>query len=130
MYENKRVFLPISTWSRTPKVGVFGHNALGKAIEQSLSPNVDVFVADEELGVTIDNMMDFGPDVVFICEDVKLHESNRQNASVTEDAFLKLMRRTKSAVVVCSSLTPDIAERICNTVEDPEEIARFIYWPN
>jgi UDP-glucose 6-dehydrogenase len=129
MYENKRVFLPISTWSRVPKVGVFGHNALGKAIEKSLV-GTNTFIADPSFGVGIDNMMDFGPDIVFICEDVKLHDSKRQNASLTEDAFLKLMRRTKSAVVLCSSMTPDILERICNTIDDPEEIGRFLYWPH
>lgn len=128
MYEKKRVFLPISTWSRTPRVGIYGNTSMGKALENSLL-NVETFIADDSIGVSIDNLMDFGPDLVFISEDVKLHETGRMDATKTEDAFLKLLRRTKAAVVVCSTVTPDIAERMCASIDDPEEISRFLFWP-
>lgn len=132
MYEQKRIFLPISTWTKkTPKIGIVGHGALGKAIQSCFTDGqTETFICDEKFNLTIDDLLDFSPDITFICYDVELHESGRMDATKTEDAFLKLTRRCKTAIVICSTVTPDIMSRICATIDDPEDIQRFVYWPN
>ena len=131
MEQQKRVFLPISTRSRTPRIGIMGYTQVGRALESSFDRDqCDLFIVDDEYGLSVDNLMDFGPDLVFICYDIEVHESSgRQDASLVEDSFLKILRRTKAAIAVCSAVTPDIMERMCNTIDDPEDIARFIHWP-
>lgn len=130
MNERKRVFLPLSAWQRKMRVGITGFTELGQAIEESLH-DVKKFICADSLGVDIDNLLDFGPDLVFVCHDPVLHaSSSRQDATRVEDDFLKLIRRSKAAVVVCTPLTPDVVERMCNTIDDPEDIVRFMYWPN
>lgn len=130
MYEKKRVFLPLSTWNRKPKVAISGYTDVGRTLHQCMT-ECDSFVNDNTFGVTIDNMLDFNPDLVFICHDPVIHEeSGRQDASQVEDDFLKVMRRSKAAVVLTTPVTPDIMERMCNTIEDPEDVIRFMYWPN
>jgi UDP-glucose 6-dehydrogenase len=131
MDEQKRLFLPLSTRNRTPRIAIVGYSALGQAIEACFDKTqCNVFIADEKFDVNIDNVMDFAPDLVFVCYEIESHESGRMDATKVEDAFLKILRRTKSAIAVCSDLTPDIVERMCNTIDDPEDIGRFIYWPS
>lgn len=130
MAEQRRVFLPLATRQRQPRVAIMGYTDLGKAIEACFDKNqCNIFIADDGLNVTIDNVMDFAPDLVFVCYDIEIHDSGRMDASKVEDAYLKILRRTKSAIAVCSDLTPEIVERMCNTIDDPEDINRFIYWP-
>ena len=130
MYNQRRYFLPITNGSRKLRVGVLGQNNLGKAIYNSFNDNVEMFAVDEEFGVNIENLIDWMPDVVYICLDTKLHPgNNRMDASDIEDAFLKLIRRTKSAIALKTLVTPEIMMRMAKSIEDPEDINRFIFSP-
>jgi len=126
--QQKRVFLPVSAWNRKPRVGIIGDNNFVQNLSKCFV-DCELFVVDETNGLNIDNLLDFNPDISFISYSVKIHSSGRQEANATEDSFLKLMRRSKSAIVVCSTVTPDIMERMCNTIDDPEDINRFLHWP-
>jgi len=132
MNDQKRVFLPLSTRNRTPRIAIMGYTPLGEAIESCFDKDqVEIFIADEKFNVDVDNVMDFAPDLVFVCYNIEIHEgSGRMDASKVEDAFLKILRRTKAAIAVCSDVTPEIMERMCNTIDDPEDILRFIHWPS
>lgn len=130
MEQQKRVFLPLSTRARTPRVAILGYTELGRALEACFNKDeINLFIADDSFNVGVDEVMDFNPDLCLLCYDFEIHSSGRMEASLIEDAYLKILRRTKSAIALCSDVTPEIMERMCNTIDDPEDVNRFINWP-
>ena len=82
-----------------PIVGIVGHGRMGTAVERSLVPHVDRFLCDPKYNVTIDQLCEQEPALTFVCTPT----SNDDFAS-TIDAVLKLIRQTKSGVILKSDL--------------------------
>lgn len=112
-----------------PLVGVVGHGFVGKAVERSFVPDVERFLVDPLYNTTIDQLVEQEPSLVFVCTPTPVGKNGRIDAAVTSDAILKLIRNTKAGVVLKSTVTPDVIEKICRTVESAEAAHRFIYAP-
>lgn len=112
------------------KLGIVGHGFVGKAVSYAFfSPSVDIFIADPKYNTTIDDLIEFDPQVSFICAPTPMNpETGFVDASIVEDAVIKLIEHTESLVVVKSTITPDIIDRLYNSMfEDGHE--RFVYNP-
>src|SRR6056300_909755 len=99
-----------------PLVGVVGHGFVGKAVERSFLPEVERFLVDPNYGTDIDQLIEQEPAITFVCTPTPVGGGGRIDAAVTVDAILKLIRRSKSAVVLKSTVTPDVIDKICRAI--------------
>jgi len=112
------------------KMGIVGHGFVGKAVEYAFHHHmIEHFLVDPNYDTNIDDLIKWDPSVVFICAPTPQNaKSGFVDASIVEDAVLKLVYNTNAFVVVKSTVTPDIIDRLYNSIE-PEDMDRFIYNP-
>jgi UDPglucose 6-dehydrogenase len=112
-----------------PLVGVVGHGFVGKAVERSMLPEVERFLVDPNYSTTIDQLIEQEPSLVFVCTPTPVGGAGRIDASVTVDSVLRLVRGTKAAIVLKSTVTPNIIDKLCRTLMSEEAVGRFVYAP-
>jgi len=112
-----------------PVVGIIGHGVIGKAVERSLLPVVQRFLVDPEHNTNIDQLVEQEPILSFVCTPTPSDSSGRIDAGDTVDAVLTLIRNTQSAVVLKSTVSPEVLDKLCRTIYAEEAFARFIYVP-
>ena len=112
-----------------PIVGVVGHGFVGKAVERSFVPEVERFIVDPIYNTNIDQLVDQNPSLVFICTPTPTSDSGKIDAADTIDAILKVIKLTKAGVVLKSTVTPDIIEKIVRVIDQRGDHHRFIYAP-
>jgi UDPglucose 6-dehydrogenase len=112
------------------RMGIVGHGFVGKAVEYAFyHPMVEHFIVDPNNQTTIDDLIEYKPQVAFIAAPTPQNaETGFVDASIVEDAVLKLMHHSNALVVVKSTITPDIVDRIYNSIE-PRDFDRFVYNP-
>ena len=111
------------------RMGIVGHGFVGKAVEYAFTHDmIEHYLVDPNYGTTLDDLIKEDPSVVFVCAPTPMSESGFVDASIVEDAVLKLMHHTGALVVVKSTVTPDIVDRLYNSIR-PEDYDRFIYNP-
>lgn len=110
-----------------PLIGIVGHGFVGKAVERSFMADVERFLVDPNYSTTLDQLIEQEPALCFVCTPTPVGGTGRIDAAVTTDAILKLIRKTKAGVVLKSTVTPDIVDKICRTIG--EDAHRFIYAP-
>ena len=111
------------------RLGIVGHGFVGSAVEYAFTnPLVDIKIVDPKYGTTIDDLLDYDAHCVFVCAPTPMSENHTVDASIVEDAVLKLMNHTNSLVVVKSTITPDVIDRLYNSMTD-EASNRFVYNP-
>ena len=114
------------------KLGIVGHGFVGRAVEYAFThPLVDIQIADPKYGdkANIDALMDFNPHCVFICAPTPMNaETGFVDASIVEDAVLKLIEHTEALVVVKSTVTPDVIDRLYNSMFE-DGVDKFVYNP-
>lgn len=115
--------------SELPMVGIVGHGFVGKAVERAMLPEVERFLVDPNYGTNIDQLIEQEPALVFVCTPTPSTNSGRIDAAVTVDAVLKLIRQTKAAVVLKSTVTPDVIDKVTRTLGTEDAIGRFVYAP-
>lgn len=127
--EEQPKFLPALPEGKTPLLGVVGYGYVGKAVEASFNDNFDRFIVDPKINTTIDDLVDAQPHIAYVCVPTPMQRGGRIDSKVAEDAVLKLMKRTKSAVVLKSTVTPDVIERLIRSFSTQDDYFRFIYAP-
>lgn len=110
-------------------VAIVGHGFVGKAVEKAMLPEVNRFLVDPKYGTDIDQLIEQEPSLSFICVPTPVQNSGRIDATAAYDSVLKLLRKTQSAVVLKSTVTPDVIDKLCRTIEADGTISRFIYAP-
>ena len=91
------------------RMGIVGHGFVGKAIDYAFTHElVDKFLVDPLYDTTIDDLVNYKPIMTFITAPTPMHDNGTVDASIVEDAVLKLIKHTASIVVIKSTITPDI----------------------
>lgn len=99
------------------KMGIVGHGFVGKAVDYAFTHvEIEKFYVDPKYGTTIDDLLEWEPNITFVCAPTPMSESGFVDASIVEDAVLKLLEHTRGGVVVKSTITPDIVDRIYSSV--------------
>lgn len=136
IYDNDKVLEPNT--SKGPlgklKIGIVGHGFVGQAVDYAFThKDVMKFYVDpkyetgEDRG-TIDDLIDWGPHFCFVCAPTPMSEDGFVDASIVEDAVLKLFEHTEGAVIIKSTITPDVIDRLGNSLYD-EDVKRLVYNP-
>lgn len=105
-------------------VAIVGHGKMGKAVERSLAPHCDRFIVDPLYNVTIDQLCEREPHISFVCTPTP-----NNDYAPTIDAVLKLMRTTKSAVVLKTTINITMLDKLITTLAGDKHVHRFVYAP-
>ncbi len=111
------------------RIGIVGHGFVGGAVDYAFThQDIEKFYVDPKHNTTIDQLLDWGPHVSFICAPTPMSDDGFVDASIVEDAVLKLLEHTKGGVVVKSTITPDVVERLFSSVFE-DDIKRLTINP-
>ena len=103
------------------KIGIVGYGFVGQAVDYAFSSgDVEKFYVDPKLDTSLDDLIDWNPHVSFICAPTPMSDDGFVDASIVEDAVLKLLEHTKGGVVIKSTITPDIVDRIFQSIYDDD----------
>jgi UDPglucose 6-dehydrogenase len=105
------------------KVGIVGHGFVGKAVDYGFSNNVKKKLIDPNYSTTCEDLLSFNPDVVFICAPTPMGNDGSIDASIVEQCCVDVNEFTDALIVLKSTVTPDIADRLSNKFKD------FVYNP-
>jgi nucleotide sugar dehydrogenase len=99
------------------RIGIVGHGFVGGAVDYAFTHrDIIKFYVDPKYDTTIDDLLEWKPHVTFICAPTPMSEDGFVDASIVEDAVLKLLEHTEGGVVVKSTITPDIVDRLYSSV--------------
>ena len=98
-------------------MGIVGHGFVGKIDYAFTHELVDKFLVDPLYDTDIDDLIDYKPIMTFITAPTPMHDNGMVDASIVEDAVLKLIQHTKS-IVIKSTITPDVINRLYNSIHD------------
>lgn len=111
------------------KVGIVGHGFVGGAVDYGFThPDIEKFYVDPKYDTTIDDLVEFDPHFTFICVPTPMRDSGLIDATAVEDAVLKLLEHTKGGVIVKSTITPDIVDRLYLSVFEDDQ-KRLVFNP-
>ena len=111
------------------RLGIVGHGFVGGAVDYAFThPLIETFIVDPKYDTNIDHLIDYMPDVTFICAPTPMGENGIVDASIVEDAALKLLEFTSGIVVIKSTVTPDIIDRLYRSVYE-DDVKRLVVNP-
>ena len=111
------------------RLGIVGHGFVGSAVDYAFThPMVETKIADPKYGTTVDDLLDYDADCVFVCAPTPMGSNHVVDASIVEDVVTKLIHSTDALVVVKSTVTPDVLDRLIDGMTE-EAQERFVYNP-
>lgn len=106
------------------KVGIVGYGFVGKALENGIDDSVSILNIDPKLKNSIKDLVDFQPNIIFICVPTPLCEDLSLDASIVHSVIDEILEHTiDSLIVLKSTILPNHLEKISKRVK------RFIYNP-
>ena len=112
------------------KLGIVGHGFVGQAVDYAFTnPLVEKFYADPKYNTNIDDLVAWQPNSVFICAPTPMLENGAVDATIVNDAVLKLIQHTEAGVAIKSTVTPDVIKNLMVTVAFKEAQHRVVYNP-
>ena len=119
----------MSEETKKMRMGIVGHGFVGSAVDYAFTHEEIVkFYVDPKHATTIDELIDWSPHVTFVCAPTPMADSGFVDASIVEDAVLKLLEHTEGGVVVKSTIPPDVVDRIVGSVFE-DDLKRLTFNP-
>ncbi len=111
------------------RLGIVGHGFVGSAVEYAFTHReIEMFLVDPKYGTTIDDLIDWKPNLTFVCAPTPMGDDGNVDASIVEDVVLKLLEHTDGGVNIKSTIPPDVANRIWNSIFD-DDLKRITHNP-
>ena len=112
------------------KLGIVGHGFVGQAVDYAFTnPLVEKFFVDPKYNTTIDDLVAWQPNMVFICAPTPMMEDGSVDATIVNDAVLKLVEHTNSGIAIKSTITPAVVKNLMVTVAFKQAENRVVYNP-
>jgi UDPglucose 6-dehydrogenase len=112
------------------KIGIVGHGFVGKAVDYGFEhPAVEKFLVDPLYDTTIDDLIDWKPNISFICVPTPMNDDGSIDATHIYDSVLKLMNHNDGGIVIKSTCTPDVLEKLVKRAGTLVKIKRMVYNP-
>ena len=107
------------------KLGIVGHGFVGKAVDEGFGRNVEKFVVDPIYKTSIDDLVKFKPDFIFVCLPTPMLKNGDQDTSILLEVFSDLNNKAKSIPkILKSTILPntllDIFKVSDNVLYNPE----------
>ena len=109
------------------KLGIVGHGFVGTAVDHGFTRDVRKFIVDPKHNSTntIEDLIKFRPDAVFVCVPTPQLESGECNTTILEDVMRQL-NNSKGLLVIVKSTVP--AYKLQNIKEQCVDL-RIVYNP-
>lgn len=106
------------------KIAIVGYGFVGQAVEYGFSnPQNEILIVDPYKGhASIDDLTDFHPDYTFVCVPTPMSDTGAIDPTAIDNVVRQLQSIACGTVVIKSTVTPDIATRLCR-------YKRFVYNP-
>lgn len=97
------------------KLGIIGHGFVGKAVEHAFStPDVEKFIVDPKYSDnTLQDLCAWEPNCTFVCLPTPSKDDGSIDTKSIDDAVMRLVNQTDSFIVIKSTVTPDVIDRLC-----------------
>ena len=106
------------------RVGIIGCGFVGQALANGIKRSVSVLEVDPRLGTKIKDLLNFKPNIIFICVPTPLKENLSLDASIVYSVIDEIVElNIDSIIVLKSTILPDHLGIIS------KKIKRFIYNP-
>lgn len=106
------------------KVGLIGYGFVGKALANGFKSSVSILKIDPKLGNSVEDLVSFKPDIVFVCVPTPLNKDLTLDASIVNSVMEEIINyKINSLIVLKSTILPNFIEIIDKKIE------RFIYNP-
>lgn len=105
-------------------IGIVGTNTAAKTLEYAFKhkPRNAVMTVDN-INNHIEDLIDFEPQITFLCNEVTMDDDGVVEASQLEDAILQLSAKTNGGIVIKTPLPMDLVERNCKN-------QKVVYYPD
>ena len=105
------------------KVGIIGFGFVGKALFSGIRTDVETIKIDPMLNSSIDDLVSFNPEFVFICVPTPMKDDGSQDLSILEKVFEQISKTEIDAnIILKSTVTPDNLSILSKKIE-------FVYNP-
>ncbi len=90
------------------KIAIIGVGFVGNAVARAFETN-ELLLVDPKLGTDISAVVEFEPNVSFVCTPTPASQDGQANSKITLDAIQYLLQNTYGLVVVKSTVPPSFA---------------------
>jgi len=95
------------------KMTIIGHGFVGKAVDYGFShTSIEKTIIDPLYNLTLDNVT-LEEDVTFVCVPTPMGNNGEIDCSIVIDTVKKLKQRRSGIIVIKSTVTPDVVEKLC-----------------
>ena len=96
------------------KLGIVGYGFVGQAVDYGFSnPMVEKMTVDPKYNSnSLEDLCEWEPQCVFICAPTPSKDDGSVDASIVEEAVMKLVNLTDAFIVIKSTITPDVVDRL------------------
>ena len=77
------------------RVGIIGYGFVGKALANGIKNKVDIFKVDPKLGTSISDLINFSPEIIFICVPTPMNDGSQD---------IKILKKVIDELIVDSFL--------------------------
>ncbi len=101
------------------RVAIIGYGFVGKALEFGIKNNVKIFKVDPNLGTEISELVDFEPNVCFICVPTPMNDDGSQDTSILQKVIDDLLLYSISSLIILkSTVLPNYVNKFQNLIPD------------
>ena len=112
------------------RVGIVGHGFVGKAVDYGFEhPMVEKFYVDPLYDTTIDDLVEWKPNTAFICVPTPMFDDGSIDATILYDSVAKLLTHTDCGIIIKSTATPEVIERLVKKAGTAQKMKRLVYNP-
>ena len=107
------------------RIGILGYGFVGEALNQGLHGNIEVIKIDPKLGTNISDLIDFKPEIVFICVPTPMNEDGTQDISIIKEIINEFKNiKLSTLIILKSTILPvyisEIKDLLPDIVYNPE----------
>jgi UDPglucose 6-dehydrogenase len=107
------------------KVGIIGYGFVGKALKNGLKPSAKISLIDPKLNTSVNDLLSFGPEIIFICVPTPMGDDGSQDVSILCETIDNLKGMNITCPIVLKSTTlpntlEEISSKVPNLVYNPE----------
>ena len=101
------------------RVAIIGYGFVGKAVEFGIKNNVKTFKVDPNLGTEISELVNFKPNVCFICVPTPMNDDGSQDTSILQKVIDDLLLYSISSLVILkSTILPNYVNKFQKLIPD------------
>ena len=128
MQRPAKPFTPVRFRLQPPnvmKIGIIGFGFVGKALKNGLKNDVSCIEIDPKLNTNIHDLIDYKPDIVFVCLPTPMNDDGTQNIDIVNNVIAEINTFDSNLLIVLkSTILPkyvkDISKISKNLVINPE----------